>query len=305
MRHKTKSWLAGFGVVLAAAVVATPASAAPAAAPVIHRTVFATQAGTLYRLTLSSTGAVTARTPVAGGAGAVASDYDGNRLVFVRQGAPDWRDDQVWVREASGASRFLAMGHLGTISPGRTGVTIARYVAEGRDPGSLDPEHDELSTYRLSDGHVFPLSPHRDGWTDLRMRNSRDGATLWMITPLGGEFWNSLQRYDRATDTVTNSRWHGPDQCHDIEILPSGANALLACRSQLLTLRLATGAVTHRTTLPAGTVAQTVDGRLGTQTLLLSMSSGSRRWLAALDLTTMRTRTLAGSAGYTHAVAAY
>jgi hypothetical protein len=129
MRHKTKSWLAGFGVVLAAAVLTTPASAAPAAAPVIHPTVFATQAGTLYRLTLSSTGAVTARTPVAGGAGAVASDYDGNRLVFVRQGAPDWRDDQVWVREASGVSRFLAMGHLGTISPGRTGVTIARYVA--------------------------------------------------------------------------------------------------------------------------------------------------------------------------------
>jgi hypothetical protein len=309
MRSNAKRWLTGFAVVLATMAVAAPAAAVTpvaTAAPVTHRTVFATKGGTLYRLALSSTGAVTASTPVAGGTNSVASDYDGARLAFVRQGAPDWRDDQVWVREAAGESRFLAMGHLGTFTPERTGVTIARYVMVGRDPDSMDPHHDELSVYRLADGHVLPLSPHADAYSDLRMRNSHDGKNLWMLTLFLGESDHPMKRYDRATDTITRSfNWPELWQCGDVEILPSGANALFACGSRLLTMRLDTGAITHSSPLPAGTTATALDGRLNTQTLLLSMSSGSRRSLAALDLTTMQIRTLAGSAGYTDAVAAY
>ncbi|HEY0359250.1 MAG TPA: hypothetical protein VGD11_11755 [Mycobacteriales bacterium] len=298
-----------YGVVLATALLTTVVLAAPASAavpPVTHRTVFATEGGTLYRLALSSTGAVTARTPVAHGAGAVASDYDGRRLVFVRPGAADWTDDQVWVREPSGAGRFLATGRLGTFTPGRTGVAVARFVLAGRNPASMDPEHDELTVVRLSDGHVVPLSPHHDGDFDGSMRYSRDGRTLWMLTQSVGESGLWLQGYDLATDTVTRSYGlPALSTCTDVEMLPSGANALLTCGPRLLTVRLADGKVTHHTPLPRGTTATTLDGRLNSRTLLLSMSSGSRRFLGALDVDTMRVRTLPGSAGYTDAVTAY
>jgi hypothetical protein len=90
-----------------------------------------------------------------------------------------------------------------------------------------------------------------------------------------------------------------------MEILPSGANALLACHTKLMTIRLADGAILHRTPFPNGTNAETLDGRLNPTTMLLSMQSPTGRWLAALDVTTMRTRTLPGTAGYTNGVAAY
>jgi hypothetical protein len=319
MTSTTKCWLTGFAVALATMAVAVPAAAvAPVAAPprtitpavtaaaVSHRTVFATKDGTLYRLALSSAGAVTARTAVSGGAFGVASDYDGRRLLFVRPGAHTWLDDQVWIREASGSSRFLAMGHLATFSPGRTGVALARFVAEGRQPDVLE-EHDELSVVRLADGHVFPLSAQNDGFTDLRMRYSRDGKSLWTISPVETERLRWLMRYDFAGDAPA---WGvdylpGSSECVDLEILPSGANALLACGSRLLTVRLGTGDVTHTAQLPAGTTVTAVDGRLNDRTLLLSLRDGSRQWLAGLDLDTFRTRTLAGSAGYHSAVAAY
>jgi hypothetical protein len=324
MRSTTTCWLTGFAVALATMAVAVPAGAvtpgavtpgavtprtitpATTAAPVTHRTVFATQNATLYRLALSSTGAVTSRTAVSGGAYGAAQDYDGRRLLFVRPGAHTWLDDQVWIREPSGASRFLAMGHLATFSPGRTGVALARFVAEGRHPDVLE-EHDELSVYRLADGHVFPLSAQNDGFTDLRMRYSRDGKSLWTLNPVATESLRWLLRYDFAGDTPA---WGvdylpGSSECVDLEILPSGANALLACGSRLLTVRLDTGNVPHTTQLPAGTTVTSVDGRLNDRTLLLSLRDGSRQWLAGLDLDTFRTRTLAGSAGYHSAVAAY
>jgi hypothetical protein len=267
------------------------------------------RSGTLYRLALSPTGAVTARTPVAGGANAWASDYDGNRLVFIRSDT-DWRTAQVWLREPTGASRSLTAGHLGAFSPGRTAVTISRFVAEG-DPESMDPEHSGHSVVRLADGHVFPLAPHRDGEVDSRIRNSSDGRSLWMFTRSIGEGFGTLWRYDPATDSITrfysSGSFDDAGYCGDFEILPSGANALLACGNELLTVRLATGKVTHRTAVPSGLRVDQVDGRLNATTLLLSVRSGSRqqRQLAALDLTTMRTRTLPGTAGYTNAVAAY
>jgi hypothetical protein len=309
MRFQTTTgWLAASAALLATAVMAGPVSAAPAAtaaaAPVTHRTIFATKAGTLYRLALSPTGAVTARTPVASGANARASDYDGTRLVFIRSnGAPGRADDQVWLREATGGSRYLAPGHLGTFSPGRTGVTIARDIPE-TDPG--DPHQDEVSVYRLTDGHVFPLfSYDLGGESNFRIRNSRDGKSLWMLRNRDGGVFQTLDRYDRATDTIVSGVGRTTtDHCSDVEILPTGANALLACDTELLTFRLSTDKITHHTALP-GVGVGSIDGRLNTTTMLLSMRSGTRRWLAALDLTTMRTRTLPGTAGYTDAVAAY
>jgi hypothetical protein len=142
MRFRTTtSWLTASAALLATAVMVGPMSAAPAsaaaAAPVTHRTIFATKAGALHRLTLSPTGAVIARTPVAGGgAGAVASDYNGSRLVFVRPGdRQSWLDDRVWLREPTGASRLLAAGRLATLSPGGTGATITRYVTGDANRG--------------------------------------------------------------------------------------------------------------------------------------------------------------------------
>jgi hypothetical protein len=305
----TTSWLAASAALLATAVMAGPASAAPsataaAAAPITHRTIFATKAGTLYRLTLSPTGAVTTRTPVADGANATASDYDGTRLVFIRSdGAPGRADDQVWLREATGGSHYLAPGHLGTFSPGRTGVTIARDVAE-TDP--REPHHDEVSVYRLTDGHVFPLFSYDWGESNHRIRNSRDGKSLWLFRNRDNGVFQTLDRYDRATDTVVPRPGQtSTDRCSDVEILPTGANALIACDGELLTFRLATDKIIHRTALPRGVWAATVDGRLDTKTMLLSLGSDTRRWLAALDLTTMRIRTLPGTAGYTNGVAAY
>jgi hypothetical protein len=303
----TTNWLAASAALLATAVMAGPMSAAPAsaaaaAAPVTHRTIFATKAGTLYRLALSPTGAVTARTPVAHGANATASDYDGTRLVFIRSnGAPGRADDQVWLREATGGSRYLAPGHLGTFSPGRTGVTTARDVPD-TDP--RDPHHDEVSVHRLADGHVFPLFSLQWEATH-RIRNSRDGKSLWTLSTKDFGAAQQLERYDRATDTIAPESGPVTDTCSDVEILPTGANALLACGKELLTVRLSTMKITHRTAVPSGVWANAVDGRLNTTTLLLSMGSDTRRWLAALDLTTMRTRTLAGTTGYTDGVAAY
>jgi hypothetical protein len=80
--------------------------------------------------------------------------------------------------------------------------------------------------------------------------------------------------------------------CSDLEILPSGANALMTCGTHLVTIRLATGKTTHETALPSRVMAYTLDGRLDPTTLLLPMGSRTGQWLAALDLTTMRTRTL-------------
>ncbi|MDQ1677906.1 MAG: hypothetical protein QOC93_3050 [Actinomycetota bacterium] len=316
MRVKTTtSWLTASAALLATAVMvgpmsAAPASAAAAAAPVTHRTIFATKAGALHRLTLSPTGAVIARTPVAGGgAGAVASDYNGSRLVFVRPGdRQSWLDDRVWLREPTGASRLLAAGRLATLSPGGTGATITRYVTGGREPGSVDPRHDEHSVYRIADGHVFPLPFHEDGYIDRRIRNSHDGTSRWMLVrkPGSGPATTTLMRYDGATGTTAKVLHSGEyDDCHDMEILPSGANALLACHTKLMTIRLADGAILHRTPFPNGTNAETLDGRLNPTTMLLSMQSPTGRWLAALDVTTMRTRTLPGTAGYTNGVAAY
>jgi hypothetical protein len=37
--------------------------------------------------------------------------------------------------------------------------------------------------YRLTDGHVFPLfSYDLGGESNFRIRNSRDGKSLWMLT---------------------------------------------------------------------------------------------------------------------------
>ena len=98
------------------------------------------------------------------------------------------------MREAPGATRHLGSGHLATVSPGRTGVTIARHVTEGRDPDSKDPAHDEVTVHGLSDGHVFKLSPHRDGIVDRRIQNSHDGKSLWMLVRHGPT--KALMRYD-------------------------------------------------------------------------------------------------------------
>jgi hypothetical protein len=46
-------------------------------------------------------------------------------------------------------------------------------------------------------------------------------------------------------------------------------------------------------------------GRLNDHTLLLSMSEGARRWLAALHLGTMRIRALPGSYGHHAGVTDY
>jgi hypothetical protein len=223
----------------------------------------------------------------------------------------DPTDDQVWVREATGATPFLAAGHLATFSPGRTGVTIARHVTEGREPNSKNPEHDELTARSFDDnGQVFPMNPHRDGIVDWRVRHSHDGRSLWMLVADGshGASTDALMRYDRTAGTTTTVLSLSTKDCTDFEILPSGANALLACGTQLLTVQLATGNVTHRTAMPSGVMASAIDGRLDTTTLLLSTQNtgpGAETQLAALDLTTMGTRTLPGTAGYAHAVAAY
>jgi hypothetical protein len=62
---------------------------------------------------------------------------------------------------------------------------------------------------------------------------------------------------------------------------------------------------THRR--PAGsTVLGRIDARPDSSGLLLSVSRGSAEpWLAAPDLTTMRTSTLRGAAGSSDAVPAY
>ena len=310
----TTSWLAASAALLATAVMAGPASAAPAAAtaaaPVTHRTIFANhEDGALYRLELDPTGAVTARTVVDAASGAAASDYDGTRMVFtLPSDPPDRAHDQVWLREATGAFRFLAAGHLATFNPDRTGVTIARHVAEGRDPDSKDPAHDEVTVHRLADGHVFELSPHSDGIRDLQIRNSHDGKSLWMLVAGGSRATSAtaLMRYDRATDTTRKVLSLTTQGCADFEILPSGANALLACGAQLLTVQLATGKVTHRTAMPSGVFADSLGGRLNPTTMLLSVfEHAGHAQLAALDLTTMRTRILPGTDGYMNAVAAY
>lgn len=321
--HRMLNWLAGFAVAVTTVVVpaapapaavppgtaAPPAAAAPslvtAAAPVTHRTVFATQAGTLFRLTLDATGAVIARTPVSGGTGSVAADYDGSRLLSVRDVAAPG-EDEIALRTSQGASTTVANGRSAVFTPGRTGMAVARYVTVGRNPDSMDPEHDELSVHNLGTGRITALGPHRDGVIDLGMRYARDGRSLWLLTAFLGESDNALMRYDLATRTITRSYTvYGGYGCRDVEMLPSGANAVIACGARLLTIRLATGTITHRTALPAGRTVTALGGRLNDHTLLLSMSEGARRWLAALDLDTMRMRALPGSYGHHAGVTDY
>jgi hypothetical protein len=306
----TTSWLTASAALLATAVMAgtmsaAPASAAAAAAPITNQTIFANDSdGMLWRLELNPNGTMWGRTSVA--MGEVASDHDGARLVYTRPGTSDPTDDQVWLRDAGGKTRFLGMGHLATFSPGRTGVTIARYVSEGRDPNSNSPAHDELSVYRFADGHVFTLSPHVDGIVDRRIRNSHDGKSRYLLANDWVKGTSMLMRHDRATDTTKTVRSLADQKdCTDFEILPSGSNALLACGTHMLTIRLSTGAITHRTELPSGVTVDNLDGRLNSTTMLLSVKSGTGHSLAALDLTTMRTRTMPGTAGYTNAVAPY
>jgi hypothetical protein len=83
----------------------------------------------------------------------------------------------------------------------------------------------------LSDGHVFELSPHRDGIVGRRIQNSHDRKSLWMLVRHGPT--KALMRYDRATDTTTKVRdlLEYRDRS-DLEILPSGANALMTRRGR-------------------------------------------------------------------------
>lgn len=307
MGLRTKLWPAACAVVAVALAAAGPAAAATTS--VTHRTVYATEGRTLYRLTLDGTGRVVARTPVASGTESTAADTAGGRTLFYRyHGAGE--TPEIWLRETSGVSRFLTTGDLATFTPGRTAVLVSRRVPDSEFPES---RHSELVTYRLSDGRTAPLFSHGMRDVDLRLRYSADGRSIWMLVAVYGESTSTLMQYGIAERRILRSFPLRTDfGCADFELLPSGVRAVLPCdTNQLWTVRLADGAVTHRTSrLPGGSYYTRLHGRLNATTMLVSGYSSTpddvvRHWLGALDLTTFAVRRLGGSTGIGYGITEY
>jgi hypothetical protein len=293
---------------LVGTVLPVRAGAAAAPPPVTHQTVFATRgyAGllgtTLWRLTLDPRGAAVARTPVASGDGGVAQDYAGGRLLFTRiAGTVDEGNDEIWVREASGASRFLTLGHRAIFTPGRTGVLVVRKLSI--------PDRDELWMYRSADSttsQVFAMPPGR-AVSDLRY--SPDGRGVWLaVQEERYGYARYVQEYrfpeDRIVRTVRLRAAYG---CPRFELLPSGTRALLACGTtagqRLWVFHLPTGRVTAGYPVP-GYAVHAMHGRLSDAELLFSVQTNAG-WLGGWNLRTSTVRRLPGTKGYSEGVAAY
>jgi hypothetical protein len=300
---------------VAAAVAAslapgTVAGAATSAPPVTHRTVYATRSAeppALYRLRLDGTGTATSSAAVSLGRGATAADYAGGRMLFVRPGASAATlDDEIWLREASGARRFLAPGTRAVFSPDGSTVLIARRVLD-EDPMGVGDTHDEYARYTLADGTNRAEFSYRTLRISSDLRYAKDGKSFWVLVQLSdGDYGVTLEEYRFSARRIV--RHHSVDarhDCTDFEILPSGQRAVLACGDELRVVQLSTGAVTHRAAMPAGQLVTSVNGRLSATVLLISARRGNVRWLGALDLDTFRTRQMRGTVGYVNGVAAY
>lgn len=294
-------------------------TAGAAAAPVTHRTVYATSepqtTSRLWKLALSGTGTVRSRAAVASGTLSAAVDVAGGRVLFVRTGSAG---DEIWIRETSGTTRFLTKGSTAVFTPGRRGVVVSRDVHDPKAPGTF---LSQLVLYRLADGRQTTLLP-RVKLLMGTLRYALDGKSIWILgSNRPGEPKAWVGQYGLAERRLLRSyAVRASEGCDTFEILPSGTRAVFGCVvsgsggsnsiGQLWTLRLATGAVTHRTTLGAGKYAEALNGRLSAREVLISVLTVAPHdnltyWLGGLDIDTSQVRRLPGSTGYAHGATEY
>jgi hypothetical protein len=291
----------------AVAVAVTPAEAAP----VTNRTIYAAQVadpGYLWKLTLNSTGAVTAKYRVAASTASRTLDVAGGRTLYARG---QYMQSQIWIREPSGATRFLTRGWSAMFTPGRTGVFVGRHVETPGFPGF----HDELVSYRLSDGrerHLLTLGGE-DRFLDMKF--SLDGRSVWFLrnSPEGLRFAYVGQYGIAEGRIIRNYELPSYTECHNFEMLPSGVRGIFACEDengtpQVWTMRLATGAISRRTTLH-GPEIDDIHGKLNDREMLASyrtrIPDGWAHRLGALDIETHALRRLPNGTGYRSGVAPY
>jgi hypothetical protein len=317
MNHRTGRRAVGITAALLAITLAPTTSAASAqvtAAPVTHRTVYAQEQqspGQLWKLALSTTGAVTARSRVHPGTASAAVDVAGGGMLYVRP--PAGATPEIWIQRSSGSTHSVTQGRIAVFTPGRTSVVVAREVPP---PADFPEAYTEaLVARRLDTGRertLLALGPER---RVSQMRFALDGRSIWTTVGYADDAGSEVWQYGIAENRVLRRYTvGGPQGCGPFEILPSGQRGVFACggngHDELLTVQLTTGAVSHRTVLPTGTYVRGVDGSLADRLMLVSSYTASQsgsvtHWLGALDIGTFRLHRLTGSAGYGHGVAPY
>jgi hypothetical protein len=242
-------------------------------------------------------------------------DVAGGRALFVRNLSAG---GEIWIRERSGATRFLTKGTTAVFTPGRTGVVVARDV---HDPAAPQALRSQLVLYRLRDGRQTTLL-RRVNVLMGTLRYALDGKSIWILgsnRPEEPKAW--VGQYGLAKHRLLRSySVPASEGCDTFEILPSGLRAVFGCVvagshgsnsvGQVWTVRLTTGAVTHRTTLGAGRYAEALNGRLSAREVLISVLTvkpydNLTYWLGGLNVDTSKMRRLPGSTGYAHGATEY